>query len=327
VQCFLDAEGGATRLAALVEEALPIIEAAGDDTALFLVHRAHAHVLAVHGRMDSAVEAYERASVHAERAGLADRSAHWSDYGRFHGTTPLTELLRWEDELDERDRRDFYVRQDRAWAMAMLGRIDEARTMIAEQRADLAERGSTWVLATVSAQAGVGIERLAGDPAAAVALGEESCRMFEKVGRYSALRMYAGWVAQASYECGRLAEADRWAARAAESAASDDVWVQMLWRQARAKVLACRGEHPEAERRAREAVAIAEGTELLNFQADACADLAEVLVLAGRTKEGAEALEQALARYERKENLVMAERMRARLEALRVTGSGSTASA
>ena len=68
----------------------------------------------------------------------------------------------------------------------------------------------------------------------------------------------------------------------------------MLWRQARAKVLARRGDHAEAERLAREAVAIAESTDFLNEQADTYADLAEVLSVAGRAQEAALALGQAL---------------------------------
>ena len=89
----------------------------------------------------------------------------------------------------------------------------------------------------------------------------------------------------------------------------------MLSRQARAKVLARRGEHAEAERLAREAVAIGATTEHLNAQGDANADLAEVLLLGGKADEAAAALEQALDRYERKGNLVMARRMRDRLAA------------
>jgi hypothetical protein len=46
------------------------------------------------------------------------------------------------------------------------------------------------------------------------------------------------------------------------------------------------------------------------------ADLAEVLSLAGRSEEAAEALEQALERYERKGNLVMAQRAQMRLAEL-----------
>ena len=82
-------------------------------------------------------------------------------------------------------------------------------------------------------------------------------------------------------------------------------------------MLARRGRHAEAERLAREAVAMSDGTETLNGQGDANADLAEVLVLAGRAEEAAEALERALALFERKGNVVMAARMRDRLAALR----------
>jgi predicted Zn-dependent protease len=63
-------------------------------------------------------------------------------------------------------------------------------------------------------------------------------------------------------------------------------------------------------------VAIGDGTDMLSDQGDAWADLAEVLALGGHPEGAVEALEQALARYERKENLVMAERVRARLAEL-----------
>ena len=53
---------------------------------------------------------------------------------------------------------------------------------------------------------------------------------------------------------------------------------------------------------------------MLNAHADALLDLAEVLALAGQ--DARPELEQALALYERKGNLVMAERTRARLPEL-----------
>ena len=56
---------------------------------------------------------------------------------------------------------------------------------------------------------------------------------------------------------------------------------------------------------------------MLDDTADAHADLGEVLALAGRPEEATGALEEGLTRYERKENLVMAERVRARLAELR----------
>jgi len=87
-------------------------------------------------------------------------------------------------------------------------------------------------------------------------------------------------------------------------------------RQVEALLLAHRGEHARAEQTAREAVEIIEQTDGLNYQGDAYCDLAEVLVSAGRTKEAAAALEQALERYERKKNLAMAAQVRDRLAEL-----------
>jgi hypothetical protein len=77
------------------------------------------------------------------------------------------------------------------------------------------------------------------------------------------------------------------------------VATQILASQVQAKVLARRGQHPEAERLAREAVAGADATDSLVSQAESRRDLAEVLELGGRT-EGAvavllEALEPASA--------------------------------
>jgi tetratricopeptide (TPR) repeat protein len=127
-------------------------------------------------------------------------------------------------------------------------------------------------------------------------------------------------VANALYALDRLDQADAWSRRAAEIGVSPDAWYRKLWLQVRSKLLARRGEQAESERMAREAVAIAEQTEMLDGQGDAYADLGEVLALGGREKEAVEALEEALARYERKGNLVMAERTRLRLDALRHVG-------
>ncbi len=184
-------------------------------------------------------------------------------------------------------------------------------------RAELAERGGRIPLAGVTGGAWAEIELLAGDPATAVELGEEGCRLFDELGEKSFQSYTAGKLAQALYAVDRLDEADAWAGRAAELGASDDVTTQMLLRQVRAKVLARHGEHAEAERLAREAVAICAETDLLDAQGDVYADLAEALILTGKPIEAASALEQALERYERKGNLVSTQRAQTRLDELR----------
>ena len=236
----------------------------------------------------------------------------------------MSELLAWLDENEPGAGRDHWLRAYRAGALAMLGRFDEARAILAEARAELAERGGGVLLANITAFESVWVELWAGDPAAAAEFGAAGCRLFEELGELGFLSTAAGNLAQALYALDRLDEADAWAGRAIELGASDDAVTQMLWRQVRAKVLARRGEHAEAERLAREAVAIGEETDVLNWQGDAYADLAEVLLLGGKADEAAAALEQALDRYERKGNLVMAQRTRDRLAASADVDEGSS---
>jgi glycine cleavage system regulatory protein len=61
---------------------------------------------------------------------------------------------------------------------------------------------------------------------------------------------------------------------------------------------------------------LGEQTDMIDAQGDAHADLAAVLLLAGKADQAAEALEQALERYERKGNLVSAQRTQTRLAEL-----------
>jgi class 3 adenylate cyclase/tetratricopeptide (TPR) repeat protein len=313
-------EGATKALEALLAEALPEFEAAGHDLALRIAYRAVGDVANMRCQMDRLVDAYEQAEAHAGPAGLTTVVGYQS-HGRLHGSAPLTEVLAWQGEQDPREQRGYWLRTHRATALAMLGRLDEARAVITELRTELIERGARTVLADVEGHYRIDVEVLAGDPTAAVAAGEESLRLHDELGQPALLSTVEGNLANAYCELGRLQEAEELAARSAELGASDDVLTQMLWRRARAKVQAHRGQHPEAERLAREAVEIAEQTESPNAQADAYADLGMVLALAGRADEAGEALEQALERFERKENRVMAERMRNQLAALRKDGT------
>ena len=149
----------------------------------------------------------------------------------------MPELLAWLDENEPRAGRDHFLRAYRAGALAMLGRFDEARAILAEARAELAERGGGVLLANLTAFESVWVELWAGDPAAAAEFGAEGFRLHEELGNQSFLSSAAGTLAQALYALDRLDEADAWAGRAAELGASDDAEKEMLWRQVRAKVL------------------------------------------------------------------------------------------
>jgi tetratricopeptide (TPR) repeat protein len=266
--------------------------------------------------MDAMVEAMERAAIHAAHAGLPYELLSARAWGRLEGQTPVGELLEWIDENEARGGAEL-LPSVRARALAMLGRFEEGRAILLEERTARAERGRSIDLADSLGYDAVILELWAGNYPAAVRFGLEGCRLYEELGERSYLSGASALLGQAYYGVGELDEAERWAARSRELGASDDLLLQMLWRQVQAKVLARRGAAAEAEELAREAVAVAEQTDMLDFQAHTYADLAEVLELGGRAEEAAEAFEHALLRCEQKENLAVASRVRERLKGLR----------
>ncbi|TML69517.1 MAG: adenylate/guanylate cyclase domain-containing protein, partial [Actinobacteria bacterium] len=303
IRTFLEPEAATGQLSTLIERALPVFEATGDDVALRTAYEALGQVANMQGRMDAALASYERADDHARRAGLPDRNLGWRGTCRVMGTTPVIDSVAWLEAEEARASRNHWLRLNRARVLAMLGRFDDARTILAALRVERLERGERLLLATTY-WGWLNVELWAGNAAQAAEFGQEACRLLEELGERAQLSSVAGEIARALYAADELEEADTWADRSAELGASDDALTQMLWRQAKAKVLARRGEHAEAERLAREAVAIGEDSDFLDGQGDAFDDLAEVLVVVGKADEAAEALEQALERFERKGNVV-----------------------
>ena len=314
-------EGIADELDSLIAAALPMLEASGDDFGLYVAHYARSVAAHTRGWMEAELTALDRSVLHAQRAALPHFGG-WTLLSiatcRFRGPRPVSDLLAWLDEQEKSSMRSPYLRVFRSIALGMLGRFEEARVILASVRAELADRGAKLQLGVAMGQVGVELELLAGDPAAAAKLGEEGCRLLEQAGERSFLSTAAGYLGQALYALGDLDSAENRASSAAELGASDDALTQTLARQVRAKVLAKRHRHEEAEHLAREAISLAGTTDLLNVQADAYSDLADVLALAGEPEGVAAALEQALERYERKGNLVMAGRTRARLAGVTV---------
>jgi tetratricopeptide (TPR) repeat protein len=117
---------------------------------------------------------------------------------------------------------------------------------------------------------------------------------------------WAAWLALSVIELNRDDEALQLTLESEELAARDDITAQVPWREARAIILARRGQMEEAEKLAREAVTIAERTDWLNLQGDAQMALADVLRQAGRADNATEAARRALERYDQKGNVVAA---------------------
>jgi tetratricopeptide (TPR) repeat protein len=229
-------------------------------------------------------------------------------FAQYRGPTSVAECLRWLDEHPEVEGRSVLPYRDRL--LAMLGRFDEARRLLAGATDRVAELGAVRSR-TLLALRRFDVAMLEGDASRAEAAAREACETAEATGELGNFMWFCCNLAQALLGLGRDDEAEQWLERGRQTAPSEEQFPQMLWRQARGKLLARRGELEEGERLAREAVALAEETDMLNAHADALVDLAEVLALGGRDARAE--LESALALYEQKGNLVMAERTRSRL--------------
>ena len=103
---------------------------------------------------------------------------------------------------------------------------------------------------------------------------------------------------------GRDMEALRLNESAEAAAAEDDVDTQALWRLIRAPIVARLDSTDKAEELARSAVELALKTDAPALKADALTALAEVLRIAGQREDALEAIQQAIALYAEKGDLV-----------------------
>jgi predicted ATPase len=302
-------------LLAVAEEARPVFARSGNEFALAEAWFATAYARLNRCDWAAMLEAVEHVIEHARRAGSVQWEGElpvWKGTGMFYGATPVDDALRWYEQ--HRAEHPVGLTQH-AMLEAMRGNFDRARSLVGEAEAAAAEFGQKLWLAA-GGMALWEIETLADDTSAAEQAVRRSCELLEELGDVGYRFMAVSQLAASLYALGRLDEADVCAQTAESQAPQDDIASQMLWRQARAKVLARRGEHAKAEELARESVSLAEKTDMINFHANALADLAEVYVLAGRIEDGRARFEQALTLFEQKGNLVGAAAARRRLEEL-----------
>jgi class 3 adenylate cyclase/tetratricopeptide (TPR) repeat protein len=272
-------------------------------------------------QFDAALQALE----HARRAGDTREqiiSANVAGGAMYYGPTPADEGVRRCHELlarfEDRPSLKAGIQAVLGGFLAMQGRFDEARAAIARAVATCEELGLLFELARIRFMSGP-VEMLAGDPAAAERELRAGCELFRRIGERGRLSALTAMLADALLALGRADEALRATEEAEANSGPEDVSSQASWRQVRARVLARRGRIEEAERLAREAVRMLEGTQALAWHADALRDLAEILRRAERPDQAASVLRRALRLYEQKGDVVAAERAREILERRRST--------
>ena len=295
----------------LAEQALPLLEQSENHAGLASVWAAVCDVANNRGRFEDWAHAAEQALLETSLAGRGSVTLFSLGSALVYGPRPADEALRILDShLSENAQPQPLV--NRAWLLTMLARFEEAAEIADE--ADDHYRDLTGG-ETLNEVLG-GIAATAGRHEDAAELLRDYCDQLEASGRIGYLSSSAPELGRSLCKLGRFDEAEPLAQRGRELASEDDLNAQMLWRQVQALVEADRGHHSYAEQLAREAVALGERSDALNWQGDALSDLAEVLHASGQHAEAGATLSQALQRYERKLNLAQAAQTRDRLAEL-----------
>jgi class 3 adenylate cyclase/tetratricopeptide (TPR) repeat protein len=306
--------------------AIEVFEEEGDELGLARAWKLLGELRWHSGGVRWAMEALERHLEHAHRAenpyeetwGIANLA-----YALLDGPVPVETALGRSRELLERARggaAEPMVLAVVASFEAMLGQFNAARSLLAGAKQLARSQSATWYAALVTLLSGR-VEGLAGDRALSETDYREAVAIFSGMGERWFQGIAAIDLARLLLAQGRRSELGELRASIREVEELFDPEFQMklcaFW--AHERVLD-RGPE-EALALVDRAVAVAQTTDQLNFHAEVLCDRADILTLArGRGSEALVDLEQALALYEEKGNLVMAERMRARLTEWATTG-------
>jgi tetratricopeptide (TPR) repeat protein len=313
-------QGGADVLLGLVSTAVPVFEALGDDRALGRAWLLSGYVEGgLHCRNAKWLDAAERALGHYRRSGWPSATCSGEiATALYYGPVPVEEAAgRCRTLLNEISERTgaAHVRLWLGGLEAFAGRIDDGRRLVEQARLVYEEFGYRMALLCGCCAVLAEIELLAGNRAAAEQALRTSCEGLEALHEQACLASRAAELAEVVYGRGAYDEAERWYRVAERHTATDDVGARFLTRAVGAKLLARRGALAEARRMADEALSLSEQTDALNNRAKVLLDRAEVLRLSRRRREAAADVERALGEFERKGNIVAADRMRALLAA------------
>ena len=179
------------------------------------------------------------------------------------------------------------------------GRPDKARSMLADARQVVADLGLRHGLMETELFAGI-IESMVGDPVAAEPHFRAALEGLGALGVGADAGLAAALLARSLLAQGRVDTADQYAGES-ERLAGHNLKTAVAWRAVRAEILCAQGSYDDAVALARDAVAIAAGTDLVLDHADACLALGRVLTAAGDAQGGHGARRDAGALYAAKE--------------------------
>lgn len=302
-----DGQRPARALASMIE----VFERWKDDLGLCRAQRIEALHHWNEARAEAAAQAWESAATYARRAGdryLYNDFLTWISSSLCCGPIPASEGIRrcelMRIEVRDSPESEAAILGHLGNLHAMTGKLDLARQLLAISNATYANLGLT--LNSAMSQSEAIVELLAGNPAAAEESLRKGYRALEDMGERAFLSTTAALLARSILLQGRDDEAEELTNVSARLADHSDLLTQILWRGIRARVLARRAQAQKAEALARQAVALAQGTDFINYKADALLDLSHVLKAAERIEEAAASASEALQLYELKGNTVSA---------------------
>jgi tetratricopeptide (TPR) repeat protein len=296
-----------------------------DDRALAHAWHLIAWVQMTSGHLSALTDAVRQGRARARAVGNALTEEELTVWGLLAGPTgpvPASELIVEAETEYGRARANGSRRAESAallvlaTCLAFQGHFAEARARLAEATSIDKDLGSGRGSGFQYTPAGM-IELLAGDVTAAERELRAGYDLLRERGDAWFLCGVAAELADVLWLQGRDDEAFELTLVSENTVGRGVLVAQMMWRGARAKVLARRGQLDEAEALAREAVAIIETTEYVLYRADALTDLAEVLRLMNRSDEAATTAEEARRLYETKGNVAAVRNLERLLDELR----------
>jgi len=302
------------------QRAIDIYERIGDEGRLASALTLSAELGWLSGAASEMLSTAERALTLARRVGDWRTIALAASYvGRACILGPTTcldadvRLSALVDDLGDDRMAQATARLEWAVILAMLERFEEARSHVDRSRRVFEDLGQRRWLAAVSGMEGR-IDWIDGDFAAAerhMRLGYVFFR-----GQHDSVNANAAAadLAQVLVELGRYDEAGALADEVAKGAGLYDLEPQIGLRCVKARILAKRGEHREAELMARDAEDLVASTEFVDLQADVAMHAAEVHAAARRAPDAVRLIGRAIDAYDRKGDLAGAGRARVRLE-------------
>jgi DNA-binding SARP family transcriptional activator len=308
---------GAAELIPVAEQAIETFEELGDVLGLAEAEYLLSQALLRAGRRTQGFAVQKRAHAYAQTAGAAglrrEIVLQFADGLCGYGT-PVHEVIALLEELLSASRDDRVLEASllccRAFALAMAGRLDEARAQLDVSIPALDEAGEAIPIRLRIARRMAGNTRLL--------LGDYDAAERDLIALHLEFRDLRGDAPEgrALLHAARLAliycDQGRWQEAAGALVYGEEVdrmppvygkVYSFIRLAARARVAAHRGEFSDAVELAQAAVEVAERTDRLNDRALAWLALAEVQSAAGNHAEAEDAVKRALELYERKGNV------------------------